>query len=138
MRIFAIFVCASLVFLYFDRRTQATEDWEAKLSGAWTLPDNKCDEIFVHKGGRLAFRQPVDMFGPSFIVEGREIRGPEATCRIIKAATHEDMVSLVISCRDAVSFTQNAVQLRFKTANEVERLFPGPPDMAVAYEKCSD
>jgi hypothetical protein len=136
MRTYAIFLGACLLTLQPSRPIYAAEDWEAKLSGGWTLPDNKCEDIFVDQGGRLAFRQPVDMLGPSIIVEGREVRGPQATCRIIKGAAHEDKLSLVMSCGDAVSFTQNAVQLQFKSANEIERSFPGSPDMSVTYKKC--
>ena len=135
MRILTVLLSASVMVLNDGPVTQAAEDWEADLSGAWTLPGNKCDDIFVDQGGHWAFRQPVDMYGPSFIVEGREIRGPEAICRIIRGVAREDKMNLVISCRNTVSFTQNEVQLRVKSANEIERLYPAV-DMSVAYMKC--
>jgi hypothetical protein len=67
-RILAIFFGATVMVLNPGSVAQAAEDWEAHLSGAWTLPDNKCDDIFVDQGGHWAFRQPVDMYGPSFIL----------------------------------------------------------------------
>jgi hypothetical protein len=134
-RILAMFLGASVMVLTAGSDMQAAEDWEAHLTGAWTLPDNKCEDIFVDQGGHWAFRQPVDMYGSSFIVEGREIRGPEATCRIIRGETREEKINLVIGCKNTVSFTQNAVQLRVKNPNEVERFYPGV-EMSVAFKKC--
>ena len=114
----------------------AAETWEGRLAGAWTLPDNNCGDIFVARGGHWTFHKPVDMFGPSFIVEGREIRGPEARCRIIRATEQQDKINLVISCNNSVSFMQNVVELRVKNDHEVERHFPGSEELTITFKKC--
>lgn len=116
----------------------AAEAWEGRLAGAgaWTLPDNNCSDIFVAQGGHWTFHKPVDMFGPSFIVEGREIRGPEARCRIIRATEQQDKINMVISCNNSVSFMQNVVELQVKNDHEIERHFPGSEELTITYKKC--
>jgi hypothetical protein len=111
----------------------AAEGWEGHLNGAWTLPDNTCSDIFVAEGGHWAFHKPVDMFGPSFIVE---VRGPEARCRIMRAGEHDSKISLVVSCSNSVSFTQSVVELVVKNDNEVERHFPGSDELTITFKKC--
>jgi hypothetical protein len=115
----------------------ASEDWEKKLAGAWTLSDNNCADIFIDKGGHWEFRQPVDMYGRSVIVEGREVRGPEATCRIVQALVHEDEISLVLGCRNTLSFMHNSVHLRIKGDNQIDQDVPGLSGVTVSYKKCS-
>jgi hypothetical protein len=110
----------------------AAEGWEGHLNGAWTLPDN-VQRHFCRRGGHWAFQ---NMFGPSFIVEGREVRGPEARCRIMRAAEHDSKISLVVSCSNSVSFTQSVVELVVKNDNEVERHFPGSDELTITFKKC--
>jgi hypothetical protein len=77
------------------------------------------------------------MFGQSLIVEGREVRGPEATCRIVQAGVHDDEIGLVLGCRNTVSFMHNSVQLRIKGENQIDQDVPGLSGVTVSYKKCS-
>ena len=60
----------------------------ADLAGAWTTDASVCSKVFVKNGAGVSFAKDAELSGSGFIIEGSQIRGPAATCRI--KATKED------------------------------------------------
>ena len=55
----------------------------AQLVGTWAYSAADCERLFQRRGGRWAYREPVDKFAQAAIVESpKKIVLPSAICRI--------------------------------------------------------
>lgn len=81
----------------------------ADLQGAWVEQGASCADVFESRNGKLAFRRPVDAFAPAFIIAGKKLRTPLATCNFVKASSGSDRANISLSCANAVSV--DSVQL---------------------------
>ena len=77
---------------------------EAGLEGAWLEQGSECREVFVRAGKGAAFKKPVNVFAPAFIVAGNRLRTPQASCTIkgVKPAGDRRLVSLQCATSVAV------------------------------------
>jgi hypothetical protein len=75
---------------------------ESRLQGAW-LQDGACAETFSRAGKGIAFKKPVNVFAPAFIIAGNRLRTPTASCTIkaVKAMGERSVLSL--QCATAVA-----------------------------------
>jgi hypothetical protein len=73
------------------------------LQGAWLQQSMSCDQVFVSTKRGMAFRKPVDMFAPAFIVSGSRITTPGATCRIQSVSLKGDRKVLSLSCATSIA-----------------------------------
>ena len=55
------------------------------LNGAWASNADSCGKVFERKGSQVTFTEMSDVYGGGFIIEGDQITGKFARCRI-KAA----------------------------------------------------
>ena len=54
----------------------------ADVNGAWATDVRACDKIFQKKGNVLTLANRSDTLGSGFIIDGTEIRGKTANCKI--------------------------------------------------------
>jgi len=52
------------------------------LNGGWATGADNCAKVFVHKGAQFGFTDMSDVYGGGFIIEGDQIIGKFARCRI--------------------------------------------------------
>src|SRR3977135_4080429 len=52
------------------------------LNGAWASAADQCAKVFARQGGRLGFAEMSDVYGGGFIIDGDQIIGKFARCRI--------------------------------------------------------
>ena len=69
-----------------------------ELNGAWATDANNCPKVFERKGTQLGFTDMSDAFGGGFIVEGDQIVGKFARCRIKARKDSGPNVNLIASC----------------------------------------
>ena len=96
-----------------------------------------CSKVFVRNGNRVSFAKDADLYGSGFIIEGKEIRGAMATCRIKATKEEGPMIHMIAAC--ATDIMLSDVQLSVKTidANSIMRVFPSMPDVGGNYFRCS-
>src|SRR5215212_6596369 len=70
---------------------------ESGLEGAW-LQDGACAETFSRAGKGIAFKKPVNVFAPAFIITGNRLRTPTASCSIKAVKTVGDRRVLSLQC----------------------------------------
>jgi len=75
---------------------------ESGLEGAW-LQDGACAETFSRAGKGIAFKKPVNVFAPAFIITGNRLRTPTASCSIKAVKTVGDRRVLSLQCATAVA-----------------------------------
>jgi len=75
---------------------------EASLEGAWTQ-DGSCIETFARAGKSVTFKKPVNVFAPAFIIAGKRLRTPTASCTINAVKSVGERRVLSLQCATAVA-----------------------------------
>jgi hypothetical protein len=107
------------------------------LNGAWASDADNCAKVFVRKGGQLTFADMSDVFGGGFIIEGDQITGKFARCRIKAKKDDGQTINLVAACATDIMLQNVQFSLREMDANNVIRMFPGMEGMEIRYARCS-
>jgi hypothetical protein len=106
------------------------------LNGAWASNADQCAKVFVRQGGKLGFSEMSDVYGGGFIIDGDQIVGKFARCRI-KARKNDGVnVNLVAACATDIMLSSVQFSLKELDANSIARLFPGIEDMEIRYHRC--
>jgi hypothetical protein len=106
------------------------------LNGAWASDANQCAKVFVRQGGKLGFTEMSDVYGGGFIIDGDQIIGKFARCRI-KARKDDGMnVNLIAACATDIMLSSVQFSVRELDADSIARLFPGMEDMEIRYHRC--
>ncbi len=92
----------------------------AQLVGTWAYSAADCERLFQRRGGRWAYREPVDKFAQAAIVElPKKILLPSAICRIEGASLVEGMLKVNADCEDSISFTPRSVMITLRSTTEL-------------------
>ena len=71
-----------------------------------------------------------------FIIEGSQIRGPAATCRIKATKEDGDSAHMIAACATDIMLSDVQLSVRSIKANEIVRMFPSMPGMETNYYRC--
>jgi hypothetical protein len=106
------------------------------LDGAWASDSDNCSKVFVRKGAQISFAEMSDVFGGGFIIEGDQITGKFARCRIKAKRDEGTTINLVAACASDIMLQNVQFSLREVDANTVIRTFPGMSGMEIKYARC--
>ena len=106
------------------------------LNGAWASAADQCAKVFARQGGRLGFAEMSDVYGGGFIIDGDQIIGKFARCRIKPRKDDGKNVNLVAACATDIMLSSVQFSLKELDANSVARLFPGIEEMEIRYHRC--
>jgi hypothetical protein len=98
------------------------------LNGAWAGDADQCAKVFVRQGGKLGFTEMSDVYGGGFIIDGDQIAGKFARCRIKARKDDGVNVNLVAACATDIMLSS--------VASSITRLFPGIEGMEIRYHRC--
>lgn len=106
------------------------------LNGAWVSDADNCNKVFVRKGTQLSFTDRSDVYGGGFIVDGDQIVGKFAHCRIKARKDIGPSVNLVAACATDIMLSSVQFSLKELDANSIIRQFPGMEDLEIRYQRC--
>ncbi len=106
------------------------------LNGAWASDADNCARVFVRKGAQVSFADMSDVYGGGFIIEGDQITGKFARCRIKAKKDDGKVINLVAACASDIMLQNVQFSLREVDANSVIRMFPGMEGMEIKYARC--
>src|SRR5262245_48724370 len=107
------------------------------LNGAWAGDADNCAKIFERKGSQIAFTEMSDVYGGGFVVDGDQITGKFARCRIKAKKDDGKTINLVAACASDIMLQSVQFSLREVDANNVIRMFPGMEGMEmIKYARC--
>jgi hypothetical protein len=106
------------------------------LNGAWAGDADNCAKVFVRRGAQVTFTDMSDVYGGGFIIEGDQITGKFARCRIKAKNDAGTNVNLVAACASDIMLQNVQFSLREVDANTVIRMFPGIEGMEIKYARC--
>jgi hypothetical protein len=129
-------LAASVVLSFGPLLTLAGRADAVDLNGAWATSADQCDKVFTRQGGRLGFTEMSDVYGGGFIIDGDQIIGKFAQCRI-KARKDDGMnVNLIAACATDIMLSSVQFSLKELDADTIARLFPGMEGMEIGYRRC--
>jgi len=106
------------------------------LNGAWASDADNCAKVFVRKGSQVTFAEMSDVYGGGFIIEGDQITGKFARCRIKARKDDGNTINLVAACASDIMLQSVQFSLKEMDANNVIRMFPGMEGMEIRYARC--
>ncbi len=106
------------------------------LNGAWASDAHNCTKVFVRNGTQFTFADMSDVYGGGFIIEGDQITGKYARCRIKTKKDDGKTINLVAACATDIMLQNVQFYLREVDANNVIRMFPGMDRMEINYARC--
>ena len=107
-------------------------------SGPGPIPQADCERLFQRRGGRWAYREPVDKFAQAAIVElPKKILLPSAICRIEGASVVEGMLKVSADCEDSISYTPRSVMIALRSPTELVYSASGDAALATTLKKCA-
>jgi hypothetical protein len=106
------------------------------LNGAWATDADNCAKVFVRKGAQVSFTDMSDVYGGGFIIEGDQISGKFARCRIKARKDEGKTINLVAACASDIMLSSVHFSLREVDVNTLTRLFPGMDGMEINYARC--
>jgi hypothetical protein len=113
-----------------------TSVWAFDLTGAWATAEAACPKVFLKNGTKITLTADSDVYGGGFVVDGNQILGKMARCRI--NSKKEDGTVLQISATCLTDIMHSEAQFSFKVVDEnrILRKFSGISDMDVEYVRC--
>ena len=127
---------ASVALMFGSLLTLAGRVDAVELNGAWAGDADQCAKVFVRQGGKLGFTEMSDVYGGGFIIDGDQIVGKFARCRIKARKDDGVNVNLVAACATDIMLSSVQFSLKELDANSIARLFPGIEDMEIKYYRC--
>jgi hypothetical protein len=106
------------------------------LNGAWASDADNCAKVFARQGSQVTFTDMSDVYGGGFIIEGGQITGKFARCRIKARKDDGKTINLVAACATDIMLQNVQFSLREVDANTVIRMFPGMGGMEINYARC--
>lgn len=105
-------------------------------SGAWTTEASSCNKIFVKSGGRISFAKDSELIGGGLIIQGGEVQGTGATCRIKTMKEEGELTHMLLGCSTTIMHFNEQFSIRRVNADEIFRLFPNMEGMETKYFRC--
>jgi hypothetical protein len=106
------------------------------LTGAWAGDAENCAKVFGRKGGQIIFTENSDVYGSGFIVDGDQIVGKYARCRIKARKVDGQNINLIAACASDIMLSSVQLSAKEIDADTLLRLFPGMEGMEIKYYRC--
>ena len=105
--------------------------------GAWVLEGRDCADVYASAGKAASFKKPVDIFAPAFIISGKRLRTPMATCSIQSVRPTGDRQLLILDCANAVAGQEVRVYMAPQPNGVLRRYYNEQDPTGTGYRRCS-
>lgn len=129
-------LCASAGLLIVSAVATGARAEAFDLNGAWVGDADQCDKVFTRKGGKRGFTEMSDVYGGGFIIDGDEIIGKFAHCKIKAKKEDGSSINLIAGCATDIMLSSVQFSVKKLDANSIIRLFPGMDGMEITYHRC--
>lgn len=106
------------------------------LQGACLEDGSSCAGVFVATRRGVAFKRPASAFAPAFIVSGRQLSTPLATCRLVGINASGDRRVARLHCTTSVATDTARLILSPATDGGVYRYHSLEGGIATRYQRC--
>ncbi len=107
-----------------------------RLQGAWVTDATTCDTVFSKRNGQFTLKRDAEGWS-GFIVNGKRIRGTNATCSLVSSKQKDEVTTVLLSCADKIIFQSVSISIRFENDDRIVRFDPEFPEVQTIYKRCS-
>lgn len=108
-----------------------------EFQGAWMEQGGSCRDVFVAAGKGLSFREGTNAFTPAFIVAGKQLRTPLASCTIKGTSRAGERRVLQLACTNAVASEDMKAIFVPRSAAELRRYTSLADTAGSSYKRCT-
>lgn len=105
--------------------------------GSWVLDGRNCADVFSSGTKVSAFKKPVDIFAPAFVISGKRLRTPMASCQVKSARPAKDRQVFLLDCENSVASNEVRVLLATSPNGMLKRYYSDEDPTGVTYRRCS-
>ena len=105
--------------------------------GAWLEEGQICADVFVAAGKRMGFRRPANAFAAAFVVSGRQLATPLATCRIGRISPQGERQMMHLNCTTAIATDTARAVLSLAQDGGLYRYTAPEGGTATRYRRCT-
>lgn len=105
--------------------------------GAWVLEGRDCADVYSSEGKAASFKKPIDIFAPAFLISGKRLRTPMATCGIKSVRPIGDRHLLILDCTNAVAGQEVRVYMAPQANGALRRYYDDKDPTGTGYRRCS-
>jgi hypothetical protein len=124
-------LASALASMIFVEVAQASD-----FDGAWANNSEACNRLYIKKTGRTSFVRNADMYGSGFIIDGNQIRGKMARCKVTMVKRDGDVAHLVAACSTDIAVETVQFTVKIVDRDRMIRTFPGIPELDATYVRC--
>jgi hypothetical protein len=106
------------------------------IQGAWVEQSQKCEDVFVFKGGRPVFKRPVNIFAPAMIITGKRLTTPQARRGLKSAKPDGDRTAVVLQCANSISSPDVTLSLAKLPEGRLARFYDQNDQTGSRYVSC--
>lgn len=121
----------------FSQPATAAETGLSSYQGAWLEPGLSCEDIYAGTGKSPSFKKPVDIFAPAFIISGKTLRTPMASCRVRSVKSTDDRQVITLNCANSVATNDVTVQMAAAPDGSLKRFFDDQDKIGRPYKRCA-
>lgn len=97
----------------------------------------QCSDVFVSSKNGLAFSRNVDVFAPAFLIKGKTLSTPTATCKLRRSSAKGDVRELHFECVNSISYSPVNVFFRRGENGSLIRLASETETIGSRYDRCN-
>jgi hypothetical protein len=117
-------------------RAQAAGPDLRPYQGAWLEQGVACEDVYVSSGKSTAYKKPVNIFAPAFVIAGDRLRTPQATCRIRSVRADTNRSTLMMDCANSVSTDAVKVLVSLSQDGSLKRYLNEQDSIGSSYRRC--
>jgi hypothetical protein len=109
----------------------------AQTAEGYAESGTQCSDVFVKAKNGVKFAPRVDAFAPAFIVKGKVLSTPVATCRLRRSATKGDVREFQFECANSISYAPVTLFFRRGDDGSLIRFASASETVGSRYGRCS-
>lgn len=129
-------ISLSLLALAAVAPVQGALSQTSSLQGAWLEEGLSCASVFTATRNAVAFKRPASAFIPAFIIAGKRLSTPLATCRIVNVTTSGDRQIMNLHCTTSIASDSARAVLAPTPDGGVFRYLAAEGGAATKYQRC--
>ena len=109
----------------------------AQTAEGYAASGTECKDVFVKTKDGVKFSPRADPFAPAFIVKGKALSTPVATCRLQRSSAKGDVREFHFECKNAISFAPVTVFFRRGDNGSLIRFTSADETVGSPYSRCN-
>lgn len=108
----------------------------SNLQGAWIEEGLSCASVYTAGRNAIGFKRPPNAFAPAFVISGKRVTTPLASCRILDVRSNGDRQIMNLHCTTSISTNAARAVLAPAPDGGLFRYLAMDSGVATKYQRC--